>query len=211
MSEHDKDEVLRQISEIKSHLVDKETFFPYNYKACYVWSAIAVVLTLGIVSVYEYSMIVGTLVMFVLISIGFVVEGILTKRVNEAYDIDDCTKRQRFIMMSFLMISLFLIIVSYFFAMQKLYVLILLFWLFLISFGYTIIGYVMNLNAFSKLGQSNMLVALGLLAMAIYTQNLIGSESQFFMLVQAVTILCLAVIPTYIAWHQEKQEVGCSV
>lgn len=211
MSEHDKDEVLRQISEIKSHLVDKETFFPYNYKACYVWSAIAVVLTLGIVSVYEYSMIVGTIVMFVLISIGFVVEGILTKRVNEAYDIDDCTKRQRFIMMSFLMISLFLIIVSYFFAMQKLYVLILLFWLFLISFGYTIIGYVMNLNAFSKLGQSNMLVALGLLAMAIYTQNLIGSESQFFMLVQAVTILCLAVIPTYIAWHQEKQEVGCSV
>jgi len=211
MSEHDKDEVLRQISEIKSHLVDKETFFPYNYKASYVWSAIAVVLTLGIVSVYEYSMIVGTLVMFVLISLGFVVEGILTKRVNEAYDIEDCTKRQRFIMMSFLMISLFLIIVSYFFAMQKLYVLILLFWLFLISFGYTIIGYVMNLSAFSKLGQFNMLVALGLLAISIYTQNLIGAESQFFMLVQAVTILCLAVIPTYIAWHQEKQEVGCSV
>lgn len=211
MSEQDKDEVLRQISEIKSHLVDKETFFPYNYKACYVWSAIAVVLTLGIVSLYEYSIAVGTLVMFVLISIGFMVEGSLTKRVNEAYDIDDCTKRQRFIMMSFLMISLFLIIISSFFAMQKLYVLILLFWLFLISFGYSIIGYVMNISHFSKLGQANMIVALTLLALAIYTQNLIGFENSFFMLVQALVIICLAIVPTYIAWQQEKQEVGCSV
>jgi len=45
----EREEALRQISEIKSHLIDTERFFPYNYNACHIWSAIAVILTLGMV------------------------------------------------------------------------------------------------------------------------------------------------------------------
>ena len=63
----EKEEVLRQISEIKNHLVDKETFFPYNYNACHVWAVIAVVLTMSIVSMYEYSIAVGAGVSFVFV------------------------------------------------------------------------------------------------------------------------------------------------
>ena len=76
----EKDEVLRQISEIKSHLVDKETFFPYNYNACHVWSIISVVLTLVMIPAYEQSVVVGTVVSAVFIVVGFVVEGGLTKK-----------------------------------------------------------------------------------------------------------------------------------
>ncbi|CAA6825996.1 MAG: Unknown protein [uncultured Sulfurovum sp.] len=211
----EKDEVLQQISEIKSHLVDKEAFFPYNYSACHVWSAIAVVLSLSMVSAYEYSILFGSVMMFVLISIGFMVEGSLTKKVNESYDIDDCTKRQRFIMMTFLMMSLFLILMSSVFASYKLYSLGLISWLFMISLGYFSIGFVLNIQRFSKMAQFNMIAALVLLAIGVYFELLLGYDSLYYTMVQATVIFGLAVVPTSIAYHQRKQEneakVGCGV
>jgi len=211
----EKEEVLRQISEIKSHLVDKETFFPYNYNACHVWSAIAVILTLGMATAYEYSIVFGAVLMFILIAIGFMVEGSLTKKVNESYDIDDCTKRQRFIMINFLMMSLFMILVSIVFAQYKLYSLGLLSWLFMISLGYFAVGFVLNIDKFTKMAQFNMVFALVLLAIGSYFNLLVGFDSLFYTLVQTVVIFGLAVVPTSVAWHQQKLEnetgVECSV
>jgi len=202
----EKEEVLKQISAIKSHLIDKETFFPYNYNACHVWSLIAVILTLGMVWMYEQSLAVGTTIMVVLISIGFIVEHSLTKKVNENYDIDDCTKRQRFIMNNFLMITILMIILSTIFASYKLYSLGLLTWLFSISLGYFSIGFVLNIEHFTKMAHFNMVMALVLLSVGAYFNLLVGFESLFYTLVQAVVIFGLAVLPTSIAWHQQKEE-----
>ena len=110
----EKEEVLRQISEIKTHLVDKEAFFPYNFNACHVWSAIAVVLTLVMVPAYEESVAFGTTVTTLLVLMGFIIEAVMTKKVNENYDIDDCTRRQQYIMSNFIMIALFAIVFSTF-------------------------------------------------------------------------------------------------
>ena len=65
----EKEEVLRQISEIKSHLVDKEIFYPYNYNACHVWAVIAVILTLGMASAFEYGVLFGVVSMFALVTV----------------------------------------------------------------------------------------------------------------------------------------------
>jgi len=211
----EKEEVLRQISEIKSHLIDKETFFPYNYNACHVWSAIALVLTFAMASLYEYSITIGTALISLLMAIGFIIEGSLTKKVNESYDIDDCTKRQQFIMTTFLMVSLFLIVVGTVLATYKLYSLIMLMWLFLISLGYFSVGFVLNIERFTKMAQFNMIASVVLLAIGTYFNWLVGTEQLFYTLVQAVVIFGLAVMPTSIAWHQQKLEkidkVGCSV
>ena len=140
-NELQKAEALRQISEIKNHLVDKQTFFPYNYNATYVWSVIALALIVAMVPMYEASVLQGTVFMFVLITIGFVTEGVMTKKVNQTYDIDDCTRRQEFIMKNFFMLSLFLIIISTILASHQLYVPIFLSWLFLVSLGYFAVGF----------------------------------------------------------------------
>lgn len=200
----EKDEVLQQISEIKSHLVDKETFFPYNYNACHAWAVIAVILTFVMLPAYEYSIAMGTGVMFVFVTIGFVIEGSLTKKVNESYDIDDCTKRQQFVMKNFLMISLFLIILTTILALHELYGLIYLSWLFLISLGYFAVGFVLNIKLFTQMGQFNMLMALVLLVIGAYSNLLVGSDSLFFTLLQAVVIFGLAVLPSWIAMKQQK-------
>ena len=201
----EKDEVLRQISEIKHHLVDKESFFPYNYNACYAWSVIAVLMTFIMIPIYDYNIAIGTGVMFVLITIGFVIEGTLTKKVNESYDIDDCTKRQEFIMKNFFMISLFLIVLSTVLAMSQLYVVIYFAWLFLISLGYFAVGYVLNIKDFTKMAQFNMVVALVLLSLGAYLDLLTNNDSIFMTLTQTVVIFGLAILPSIVARKQQKE------
>jgi len=202
----EKDEVLQQISEIKSHLLDREVFFPYNYNACHVWAVIAVLLTLIMVPAYEYSIAVGAGVMFGLITLGFVIEGTLIKKQNANYDIDDCTKRQEFIMKNFLMLSLFAIVLSTILATHQLYAIIYLLWLFLIALGHFAVGFILNIKGFSKMAQFNMVVALVLLVVGAYFDLLSAGASSFVTLTQAVVIFGLAVLPSIVALKQQKQE-----
>ena len=207
----EKEEVLRQISEIKTHLVDKEAFFPYNFNACHVWSAIAVVLTLLMIPAYEASVAFGTIVTTLLVLMGFIIEAVMTKKVNESYDIDDCTRRQQYIMSNFIMITLFAIVFSTFLASYKLYVPIMLLWLFLVSLGHLGVGFVLNIKAYGTLAKVNMIGAMILLSIAIYF-NLLEEQGTFLMLVQAVSIIGLAIAPSFIAFKQQKSEQkGCSV
>jgi hypothetical protein len=148
--------------------------------------------------------------MFVLVAIGFMIEGVLTKKVNERYDIDDCTNRQEFIMKNFLMIALFLIVLSTVLAMSKLYVAIYLSWLFLISLGYFAVGFILNIKDFGKMAQFNMVSALILLSVGAYFELLTTKDSLFMTLTQAVVIFGLAILPSIIARKQQKREV-CSV
>ncbi len=201
----EKEEVLRQISEIKSHLIDRETFFPYNYNACYVWSLIAMTLTLVMIPSYEYGIAFGTGVTFVFISIGFIVEGVLTKRVNQSYDIDDCTKKQQFIMQNFLMIALLAIVLSMILASYQLYVVIFLIWLFLISLGYFAIGFILNIKNYEKIAKFNIMVSLTLLATGSYL-NLLEDRGLFLRLVQAMLLIGLTILPSLVAYRQQQSE-----
>jgi hypothetical protein len=209
----EKEEVLRQISEIKSHLVDKEAFFPYNFNACHVWSVISVLLTLVMIPSYEYSIFAGTIMTSLVVAIGFIVEGILTKQVNESYDIEECTRRQQFIMKNFIMIALFAIVFSTVFASYKLYIPIFILWLFLISLGHFAVGFVLNIKEYEKVALFNVFMAILLSVIALYF-NLLENSGAFLALVQIVVIFGLAVLPSMVAYKQkklEKQREGCSV
>ena len=201
----EKEKVLQQINEIKSHLVDKELFFPYNFNACHVWSLISIILTLIMIPSYEQSIVVGTVVTFTFVLVGFVVEGILTKKVNESYDIDDCTRRQQFIMKNFMMIALFAIVFSTVLASYKLYIPIFILWLFLISLGHFAVGFVLNIKDYEKVAMFNIVMAIILSAVGVYF-NLLEDRSTFLTLVQSVVIFGLAVLPSWVAFKQQKLE-----
>ncbi len=200
-----KEEALRQISEIKNHLVDKQTFFPYNYHAVYVWSVISVLLTFIMVFMYEASVLQGTVVVFVLITVGFVTEGMMTKKVNESYDIEDCTRRQEFIMKSFFMVALFLIVLSAILASYKLYVAVYLSWLFLISLVYYAVGFVLNIQRFTQMATFNMFASILLLAIGFVNENLVGASHTYLYVVQIFMLLGLALMPSQVAWQQLKE------
>jgi len=204
MSE-EKREALRQISEIKNHLVDKQTFFPYNYHATYVWSVIAILMTFMMVPLYEESILLGTVVSFVLITIGFATEGFLTKKVNKSYDIEDCTLRQQFIMKNFLMMSFFMIAMSAVLALYKLYVPMFLLWLFLVSMGYFAVGFVLNIQRFTQMARFNMMASVILLVIGFMNNSIEGADSTYIWVVQVFMVLGLSIMPAIIAWQQLKE------
>jgi len=201
----EKAEALRQINDIKNHLVDKQTFFPYNYHAMYAWSVITIFLTFLMIPMYEESVTQGTLVFFVLVALGFVNESIMTKKVNQVYDIEDCTVRQQFIMKNFIMLSSFAIVLSIVLASYQLYVPMFLSWLFLVSFGFFSIGFILNIDRFSKIGMFNMSVSILLLLIGVVNQTLVGTTSTYLYVVQIFMILGLAVMPSLAAWKQIKE------
>ena len=203
MSE-EKEEALRQINEIKSHLVDKQTFFPYNYKATYVWATIAFILTIIAIPMYEIGVLQGTLITLIFITIGFVTEGFLTKKVNETYDIDDCTHRQQFIVKNFFMLSLFGIVLSMVLASYKLYVPIFLLWLFLCSVGYFSVGFILNIERFSQMARFNIFAATVLLCIGYFIDAL-EAKSDYLIVVQVFVVLGLSVMPSIVAWQQIKE------
>ncbi len=201
----EKAEALRQINDIKNHLVDKQTFFPYNYRALYVWSLIAFILTLASIFMYEKSILQGSIFVSILIAIGFITEGLLTKKENQVYDIEACTHRQQFIVKSFFMVSLFLIVLSAVLASYKLYVVVFITWLFLISLVDLAVGFVLNIRRFTQMAMFNMLVATLLLFIGFINETLVGTGHIYLPVVQMVTILGLTMMPAALAWLQLKE------
>jgi len=154
---------------------------------------------------YEKSVMVGSFVTFVLLAIGFIVEGTLTKRVNESYDIDDCTKKQQFIMKNFLLLSLFGILFTTILASFEFYSIIFLLWLFLISMGQFAVGFVLNMRDLEKISQFNIVVVLLLLALGIYF-NVLQNDTLFIRVTQVMVIFGLAVLPSIFAFNLQKEE-----
>jgi O-antigen/teichoic acid export membrane protein len=191
----EKDEALKHLSEIKSALIDKDSFFPYNYNALIVWGVIGMVMTIFIADIYKSSIMWGTVFSLVMMSIGFVVEGFLTKRVNENYDIEDCTKRQKFIMVMFTSITLFGIAFSAILAQSDLIIPIYLLWIFIIGFGDYAVGFVLNIKLFKFTSTLKMSVAIILLVVSYFMGNLGDLSSAFHYFVQGVTFALLGVVP----------------
>jgi len=202
----EKDKVLQQISEIKSHLIDRETFFPYNYSACYIWSIIAMILTLSMSSLYESHILLGMGTTILLMLSGFMIEERLIKKVNDSYDIDEFTKRQLFIKKFFFTITVFLIILSSTLAMYKLYALIYISWLFFISLGYNTLGFILNIQRFVKVSEFNIVASLLLFIIGAFFNLLVGEETIFLIIIQIVLIVGLTILPSWVAWHQKKAE-----
>jgi hypothetical protein len=162
-------------------------------------------MTFTMVPLYEESILLGTVVSFVLITIGFMTEGFLTKKVNKSYDIEDCTLRQQFIMKNFLMMSLFMISMSAVLALYKLYVPMFLLWLFLVSMGYFAVGFVLNIQRFTQMARFNMMASVLLLTVGFINHTIEGIDSNYISVIQIFMVLGLSVMPAIIAWQQLKE------
>jgi uncharacterized membrane protein YiaA len=86
-----------------------------------------------------------------------------------------------------------------------------LLWLFLISLGYFSIGFILNIKLFTQMAQLNIAISFLLLTIGIFFDILLGTDSLFFTLTQAVAIFGLAIAPAWVAKQQidkEKEDIG---
>lgn len=191
----EKDEALQHLHAIKSVLIDKDSFFPYNYNALVVWGVIGTIMTFVMPTLMKTSVMQGTIFSVVLMSIGFIIEGFLTKRVNENYDIESCTKKQRFIASTFTILIFFAIAISALLAKYNLIIPLFMLWMFLCGFGYYVVGYVLNIKFFTFAGYLSMGAAMILFIVSYFTADLGSVDSLFFYFVQGVSFAVLGIVP----------------
>lgn len=200
----EKDEALRHLSEIKSVLVDKDAFFPYNYNALIVWGVIGMMMTLFIGVLYKESILYGTIFSVIIMTVGFVIEGFLTKKVNEDYDINDCTKKQKFIATLLTGLTFFAIALTSLLAKYDLIIPAYISWIFLMGVGHYAIGFVLNIKLFTFASILKMSVSILLMIGAFFMGNLGDINSTFFYFVQGVTFALLGVVPIMIGQKLKK-------
>ena len=193
----DKERVLQHLHEIKSVLVDKDTFFPYNYNALIIWGVIGTIMTFVMPALMKSSVMQGTIFSLVFMSIGFVVEGFLTKRVNEDYDIVSSTKKQRFITGTFVILTLFAILISALLAKYDLIIPLFMLWMFLCGFGYYVVGYLLNIRLFTLLGYLSMAPSMVLFIISYFADGLGSTDSLFFYFAQGVSFAVLGLLPIW--------------
>jgi O-antigen/teichoic acid export membrane protein len=147
----------------------------------------------------------GSVFSFVMMSVGFMIESFLTKRVNKEYDIDDCTNRQKFISILFTMLTFFSIVISALLAKYELIIPTYIVWIFMCGVGYFSIGFVLNLKIFTNIAYLKMIVSLLLMIGSIFATDLNDINSMFFFLVQGVTFVLLGVLPILIGQKLKKE------
>ncbi len=201
----EKDEALQHLSAIKSALVDKDTFFPYNYNAFIVWGVIGMIMTLFMGMILKNSILAGALFSLVMMSIGFVVEGKLTKMTNSDYDIESCTKKQRFIAGMFTFLTLFATLFCALLAKYDLIIPAYIVWIFVIGIGDFAVGFVLNQSIFTKTAFLDIFAAMALSVGAFFMNDLGNIDSPFFYFIQAVTFFLLGIMPILVALKMKRK------
>lgn len=191
----DKEEVLQHLHEIKSALVDKDAFFPYNYNALIVWGVIGMIMTLFFPYLIADSVVQGAVFAVVVMTAGFVIESFLTKRVNEDFDLESCTKKQRFIATLYAVCVSFSIVISVSLAEHMLMIPIFMIWIFMCGLADFVVGFVLNMRLFTRVGYLLMGSAMALLAVSLFVSDVTSLQTPFFYLAQGVTFALLGVIP----------------
>ncbi len=204
----EKDEALEHLSAIKSALVDKDTFFPYNFNAFIVWGVIGMIMTLFMGYILKSSILGGIIFSLFMMSIGFIIESRLTKKENENYDIESCTKKQRFIAGMFTFLTLFATFFSALLASYDLIIPAYIIWIFVIGIGDFAVGFVLNQSIFTNTALLDISAAVVLTLMTFFISDLGDLNSIFFYFVQGVTFALLGILPIMIAYKMKRL---CSV
>ncbi len=201
----EKDEALQHLSEIKSALVDKDSFFPYNYNALVVWGVIGMIMTMVMPGLLKSSVLQGTIFSFVLMSIGFIIEGFLTKRVNKDYDIESCTKKQHFIATIYTIMTFFAIALSALLAKYNLIIPVFAIWMFVCGVGDFAVGFVLNIKLFTYASYIMIGMSLLILTFSYFMGDLGDLGSGFFYFAQGMTFATLGLLPIMIARKLQKE------
>jgi hypothetical protein len=195
----EKNEALQYVKDIKSALLDKDSFFPYNYNALIVWGIIGSIMTFVMPGLIKSSILYGTIFSVVMMSIGFMTEGMLIKKVNADYDIESCTKKQKFISKMYFFLTLFAVTLSALFAKYDLIIPLFALWLFLCGFGDYAVGYILNIRIFSIVSNMSMGTSVLLVVAMLFSADLSNMTSLLFYISEFASFLLLGIAPVVIA------------
>ena len=192
-----KEDILKQLDEIHSSLLDSEKFMPYNFNVIIMWGVVSILLFLFASYMFEQSIYIGITFLITMLSGGGAVEYFLTKKENKKYDIQNFTKIQKFIEKVFTLNMIFGILISIVLVQNELVSYIYLIWVFLIGVAGYIVGFTINSKIFLKHGTISAIMSLVLFAFNILFD--------FSMLNQAFAVISLGFGYIYLGIKLKKE------
>jgi len=175
-----KEEVLNQLGDIHSSLVDKEKFLPYNYNLLIMWGIISAILYLTFEEVskmsiwYALGYIVGVLI------IGFLFELYFIRKENIKYNLQKFTKVQTYIEANYTFAIVFAVVLTIIFTTNNLIVYAYLSCIFLFGYSDWVSGFILNNRKFTVVGLINMSVSLAIFTICIlFNPALIQSSIKY--------------------------------
>jgi len=190
-----KEEVLKQLNEIKGALADSSKFVPYNGNMLIIWGVLGG-LMLYFSPVFFYSSVTsGVIFLTVGFLAGFLLELYLTRKENEKYQLEQFTAIQKGIEYSYTIAILFALIFTAIFFQANTKSLIYPMWIFAISFPGFITGFLVNHKAFKVVSVLTLLVSLSMFCYIALNIDIISDQT----FVDFTRIIAIAVLtPSYI-------------
>jgi hypothetical protein len=162
------EDVLKQLDDIHSSLVESERFMPYNYNVVIMWGVSSIIMILFTQTIFEMSILYGVIFLIFILGIGWIAEYIMTKQENQKYDIDRYTKIQKFTESIFTFSVIFGILISLLLAKNMLISYIYLVWVFLLSLSGYLAGFVVNSKLFLRHSQYSMSISFILFILTLF-------------------------------------------
>lgn len=157
---NEKQEALDQINRIKASLVDSQKFVPYAPNALIMWGVVTGFLFLFTQNVIvSFGIFSGALFLAFFIGLAAFIEYRMVSKVNQKYEIEVLTQKQKFIESIYIFKSIFTILMTVALAKLEAYNLIYPIWVFTVGFTSFIAGYVLNQKSFTYHGIASALLA----------------------------------------------------
>jgi fatty acid desaturase len=196
----EKEQVLEQLDEIESSLVDSQKFMPYNYNILILWGIVSAILFLSFETIVSFNIYYALLFIFITIVITIFIEQYHTRKENKKYDIDKYTKKQKFIESLYMFSAIISLILTYIFVSNNIASYTYLIWMFMIAFSHHTVGYVLNNKYFSTVAIINLAVVF-----SIFTISFIFSIDMFADYIKYLAVIFSSFGCIYIGYKSKKE------
>ena len=161
-------DVLKQLDDIHSSLVESEKFMPYNYSVVIMWGVASIVMILFTQTLFEMNIAYGVIFLVSILGLGWIAEYLMTQKENDKYEIDRYTKIQKFTESLFTFNVIFGILLSFILAEYGLVDYIYLVWVFLLTLSGYLAGFVLNSKLFLVHSKYSMVISLILFVLTLF-------------------------------------------
>ena len=152
----EKEEVLDQLNQIESSLMDSEKFMPYNYNVLILWGLVSALLFLTFDIIASFGILYSISYVGGLIFIVTIIEQYYIKQENIKYDISKFTKTQKFIESTYTFATIISLFLTYLLYVNGLLLYIYLVWIMMIAFVNYVVGFIKNNKYFTSVGIINL-------------------------------------------------------
>lgn len=168
-----KEEVLNQLNQIHSSLMDNEKFIPFNYGVLIMWGVISAILILTFDNISIFGVWYGIAYIGGVVILGFFVERYFTKKENKKYDLKEFTLLQKFVETNYTFCIIFAIVLTYIFVSNSVGVYSYLSWMFLIGYADFVTGFVLNNKRFTAVGLLNISASIAIITITFIFSPLV--------------------------------------